>query len=392
MKRDGSRHRVALAVIGLTCAVAAPTVLAAGKPGDFKLAPTSPEAVSGDTKEFVVAAKLDDEPGTDLAIVNSFTSIALLSGEGDGDFTEIGTESVGGAPGQIAAADLDGENGIDLAVTSGILTEITILLNDGTGDFSAPGTSPETTNGGGITSADLDGDEDIDLATGSNPDPGTGTVLLNDGSGDFTAGDTFASPATFALESADLDDDDDIDVVALDRDADAALVSFNDGDGNLTDPDDYPVSGDIGTSRGGIAVGRIGGGRSPDIAVATDDGVELLLNDGDGGFLASPHSPLGNQRPFRGAHIGDVDRDGRGDVLAGEGLFEDDRSGLAVFLSRRGGRFKEPNTSPEEVHAAGGPTAPFLATGKFDRRKGFDIAAATPGFAHALSILLNRSP
>ena len=75
-------RRIAAGVAVICATVTAPIALAAGKPGNFKLAPTSPETVSGDRAESVVAAKLDDEPGTDLALVNTFTSVAILSAIG----------------------------------------------------------------------------------------------------------------------------------------------------------------------------------------------------------------------------------------------------------------------------------------------------------------------
>ena len=83
-----------------------------------------------------------------------------------------------------------------------------------------------------------------------------------------------------------------------------------------------------------------------------------------------------------------MDGDGRGDVLAGQTIPNVGR-GVAVFLSRRGGRFKEPGTSPEIVAIGNNP--PWLAAGTFDHGKYPDIAAAT-GEGGALSILLNRSP
>jgi FG-GAP-like repeat len=384
------RRRVVIGIAGLILAVVAPIVLAAkGRPGNFRQAPTSPENVGenvgGNTAwgPRIVAAKLDDKRGTDLAVVDSTTSIAILSGKGGGDFRKIGTESVGANPIEITAANFDGKNGTDLAVARDRgFDSVTILLNDGSGDFAKAATSPEAGPGGGITSADLDGDKDTDLAVGSGDVPGEGVVLLNDGSGDFTAGDTFFSSAAELVENADLDHDGDRDVVELAGAGEGALVHFNHGDGNLTNGVGAGSTG--GSNVNGIAVGRIGRGPSPDIALGSLGGVYVFLNDGDGGFTPSPRSPLRSGRFFGGVRIADVDRDGRGDILAGEQT--DSGSAVAVFLSRRHGRFKEPDTSPEAI--ASGAGFPWLATGKFDGGKGRDVAAAVEG---AVSILLNRS-
>ena len=267
-RRKPFRRRATLGVIGIACAaLAAPLVLAApgGTPGNFKLAPTSPETVSGDRVESVITGKLDDEPGIDLALINANQGIALLSGSPDGDFTEFDSKSFAAdnkTALEITAADLDGVNGTDLAVSLGNgPSQVAIFLNDGTGAFTEPATSPEATDGVRITSADFDGDEDIDLATG-------GRVLLNDGTGDFTEGDSFAG-ADFigdSLENTDLDDDGDRDLVWVRVNDDTARVSFNDGDGNFTDGQAL-TGGSDSEALGGIAVGRINRGPSPDIAL-----------------------------------------------------------------------------------------------------------------------------
>lgn len=399
MTRPNSSHRrVAISVVGLLAAAVLVPMLVlaapAGKPGNFRLTSTSPEALSGDRAEAIVAAKLDDQPGTDLAVVNAFSGFALLSGDGDGGFTEVDSLTFPDPPIDknvtgIAVADLDGVDGTDLAVSlANGPTMMAILLNDGTGGFTQPASSPEPVDGVGVASGDVNGDGDIDLVTGGGT---SGTVLFNDGSGDFTPGDSFALPASERFEIKDLDDDGHRDVVAVDQQADAPLVSFNDGDGNFSDG---LAVGDGGDSEAvGLAVGTIGRGSSPDIAVgfesesAEQGGIEVFLNDGDGNFSPSPRSPLGLGRRFNDVHIGDADGDRRGDVLGGEGTAGGSK--VAVFLSKRRGRFKEPDTSPESL--ASGDSSPWLSVGQFDARPYKDVAAAG-GDAGALSILLNRSP
>ena len=163
------------------------------------------------------------------------------------------------------------------------------------------------------------------------------------------------------------------------------FIALNDGHGNFSDGVALSDAGAF-DAFGGIGVGRIDAGASPDIAVGTRGGIDLYLNDGDAGFTLSPRSPLAGGRFFDDTAITDVDGDGRSDLIAGEA---DGHGGaVAVFLRRRHGGFKEADTSPEDLSGHG--LAPSLATGKFDQRKGRDIAAAT-GESGTLSILLNRS-
>ncbi len=374
------------ALAGALALIAIGTVVAAGsRPGNFKLAGSSPEAVSGDRADVVVSGKLDDKPGADLALVNSFTSVAILSAKGGGNFTETGTETVGQAPIQIAVAKLDGDNAKDLAVASLNAGTVTILLSDGEGGFSEPASSPEDTGGGGVAAADFDDDGDIDLAVGTNSSDGVGHVYLNDGSADFTTGDAFSSPGTPRLAAGDFDGDHDSDVAAVGEYADTALVSFNDGDGNLSDPITLPGGAGEAVS---LTVGKVNGDKNRDIAVAKSEGIDLFLSDGEGGFDIAHASPLAAGSPFGDVAIADVDGDRRGDVLGGAEVDLPISRAVRVFLSRKHGHFKEPKTSPEAV--AAGNNLPWLALGKFDDRKGIDVAAAT-GFGGALSVLLNRS-
>jgi FG-GAP-like repeat len=388
MKAHRARRGIAIGIGALLLVVTSSAVLAAkkGKPGDFRKAPATPEEIGDETAwgSRVITARLDDEPGLDLAVVDSGTGIAVLSGRGNGNFTRIDTEVVGDAPIEITAADLDGENGLDLAVARNAFSDsVTVLLNDGTGDFEEADTSPEAGAGGGITSADFDGDEDIDLAVGTGDNPGEGSVFLNDGSGDFAAADTYFGSSVELVESADFDDDGDFDVVELAGAGESASVLLNDGEGNFGDP--IGAGQTDGSNAYSLAVGRIGRGSSPDIVLGSNTGIWVFLNDGDGEFAPSPHSPLRRGRAFGGLRVTDVDHDGRGDIVAGESSEDGDR--VAVFLSSRRGRFQEPRTSPERI--AQGTYLPWIATGQFDGRRGTDVAAAIQG---ALTILLNRSP
>ena len=289
---------------------------------------------------------------------------------------------MGANPIEITAADFDGKNGTDLAVACDG-SSVTILLNNGHGNFTEPASSPEAGPGGGITSANLDGDDDIDLAVGSFDNPGQGVVLLNDGSADFTAGDTHTSVAAEFVENADVDGDGDRDVVELTGSGEAAVVAFNDGDGNLADP--VAAGGTGGNNANGIAVGRIGRGPSRRHRPRRARGC-LRLPQRRRRRLHSVAALAPGKRSllWRGSHRRRGWRRPGGDILAGRQTHRG--KAVAVFLSKRHGRFNEPRTSPEVI--ADGAGLPWLATGSLDRCRGRDVAAAIEG---AVSILLNRS-
>ena len=86
---------------------------------------------------------------------------------------------------EVAAADLDGVNGLDLVLCGRDRNGIVVLLNDGSGNFPTAqahitGRFPES-----VAAADLDGDGDVDLAV-ANRDGDSVTVLCGDGAGGFT--------------------------------------------------------------------------------------------------------------------------------------------------------------------------------------------------------------
>ena len=97
------------------------------------------------------------------------------------DFEEPATspEPAGDGPNSVAAADLDGDSKLDLATANVDSDDLTILLGDGTGDFTPATTSPEPAGNAprSVAAADLDGDDDIDLAV-ANASSDDVTILL----------------------------------------------------------------------------------------------------------------------------------------------------------------------------------------------------------------------
>ena len=68
-------------------------------------------------------------------------------------------------PYAITTADFNGDNNIDLAITSTSTGDIAILLGNGDGTFQGPSFYPSGNNPTGIVAADFNGDGHIDLAT-----------------------------------------------------------------------------------------------------------------------------------------------------------------------------------------------------------------------------------
>jgi hypothetical protein len=147
----------------------------------------------------IAIADLNRDKKADLAVANQFSrTVSILLGDGAGGFSAAPGSpiAVGAGPSWVVAEDLDDDERVDLAVANQGSDTVSILLGDGAGGFAAASGSPVRVAscfrpGGacgptGIAAADLNGDDAIDLAT-SNMFSDNVSVLLGDGAGGFTA-------------------------------------------------------------------------------------------------------------------------------------------------------------------------------------------------------------
>lgn len=157
--------------------------------GPFTGPPGSPITV-GNAPVAAVAADLNEDGHIDLAVSNdSGGSVSVLLGNGDGTFTEApgSPVDIGVNLDGIAAADVNGDGHLDLAVTNPRADELTLLLGNGDGTFSQAAGSPFAVGNEpvAVAAADLNADGNTDLAV-ANYTSGTVSVLLGDGYGGFS--------------------------------------------------------------------------------------------------------------------------------------------------------------------------------------------------------------
>ena len=146
----------------------------------------------------MAAADLNKDGSVDLAVVNSGSStITLLKGNGTGFFKAAGTLTAGTNPLNVAIADLNGDGNADVVVAnygSGTTNvpgpgTISVFLGNGNLTFQpavnyVAGTNPDT-----ISVADVNGDGKLDLVVINKEVEGTVSVLLGNGDGTFQAPD-----------------------------------------------------------------------------------------------------------------------------------------------------------------------------------------------------------
>jgi hypothetical protein len=255
--------------------------------GNATFAPlvTYPVGILEPLVEGIAGADFDGINGPDIAVTNvSFevvdaNSVSVLFNNGDGTFSAAVNYPLGIlGPHNIAAADFDGVNGPDLAVSNRDNNSVIVFLNKGDGAFELPlsFSAPGAPNGT-FVAADLDGINGPDLATQNFFD--SVGVLLNNGDGTFAPTVTYAASRGRSLAAADFDGDRDLDLVAVSSDSNNVSVLPNNGDGTFMPFLSVP----IGHTTDDVVAEDFDGVKGPDLAVADADPnlsiVSVLLNE-----------------------------------------------------------------------------------------------------------------
>ena len=114
---------------------------------------------------FLAVADLDGENGPDVAVTNRADDqlFVLLNG-GDGTFAPHVPYGAGDEPVSVALGDLDGDGDLDMAVANRSSDDVSVLLSNGDGTFAEDVTYVEGEGLRFVAVDDLDGDGDLDLA------------------------------------------------------------------------------------------------------------------------------------------------------------------------------------------------------------------------------------
>jgi hypothetical protein len=275
--------------------------------------------------ELIVTGDFNRDGITDLAVnVSGFDNIAILIGNGQGDFTlerHIETDTL---PRGLASGDLNSDGHVDLASITEWGYNIRLHLGDGLGGF----VPLKELNGDGeptrVALRDMNNDGNLDLIA-CGPAEGVILIYFGDGNGGFS---------NSALELEDLMND-----------YSFAIGDLN-HDGNLD-----------------LAVNTIR------FATTTDDHVSIYLSDGAGGFVPGAELPT-NPRPAAIA-LGDLNDDGNIDIIVG-GAGPDNDTGLflTTYLGNSSGNFTQ-----KQLNTLGpGVIEGEMALGDFNEDGNVDVA------------------
>ena len=291
--------------------------------GDFTAAPTSPEA-AGSGARMTGVGDFNGDGNADMAVANETSNIVtILLGNGGGDFTAAPTspETVGTDPNSLAVGDFNGDGKADLAVANAfVTTTLTVLLGAGNGDFTEAGTSPETlaTNPDTVVTGEFNGDGKPDLAATR---PGGVEILLGAGGGDFVIAPTSPEPAGDTPRQVvigEFNGDGQPDLATANQVSDDVTVLLGAGTGDFTAAATSPeASGDTSDS---LTTGDFDQNGTTDLAVGNivADTVTTLVGAGTGDFTAAPTSPEPGGNGPEAIARGDFNQDGVDDLAVAD--------------------------------------------------------------------------
>lgn len=303
-----------------------------------------------------------------IACVATSTTLPPVSGPACPTTFAVGPEFPGGAE-HVATGDLNRDGKLDFVMTAN--PSAMVRLGNGDGTFGTLGGYPAGGDPGGVAVADLDGDGILDLAVPhftARPSQAVDvSVLIGRGDG------AFAEPVPYAVGTRDFHD-----VVAADFNGDrrpdlavatqlSVVVLLNNGTGTFGSKVEYPAAS---TGRA-VAVADFNGDGRLDLA-ATGGGppggrgvVAILLGDGAGAFASAVPYEVG-RFPYS-IVAGDVNGDGTIDLATANNNSAD----MSILLGNGNGTFG----ASVEYDAGGLPTS--LAGGDFnaDGRLDFVISA-----------------
>jgi hypothetical protein len=211
----------------------------------------------------------------------------------------------------VALADFDSNGTLDLVVVNGGGLADMVYSNDGSGNFT-PMATLGNSFGQAVAAGDFNNDGNWDIAVaavGGNP------VYHGNGSGGFSLHATLGNANSLDVAVAEFDSNARDDLVFANVGS-ASRVWTKNGGAGFTSHDLLNIGDAV-----SVAAGNLGGDVRPDLVfgrVPTDVGDipanPVMINSGDGTFPNAPAHLLGIS-PTNDVHIGDIDGDGRQDVV-----------------------------------------------------------------------------
>lgn len=282
----------------------------------------------------------------DLVLTNSVAvpnGVVIVLGKGDGTFQNPPILYSGGLlPAAAVSLDLNGDGKPDLAVAGGygVLSyySLTALINRGDGTFPNPVAYPILQLPYSAAVGDFNGDGHLDIVTTSVTQTGGVSVLLGKGDGTFQVHlDSSTGEAPTVLATGDFNGDGTLDLVVADSSATNRLLSTLIGNGDGTFQNN--ISQTLTNGLESIAVGDFNGDGKLDVAgvIFNTNAVSIFPGNGDGTFgipIQYPTGPMLGSPPYNNVLVADFNGDGKLDLAVATD------NGVAVLLGNGNGSFQ----------------------------------------------------
>lgn len=380
MRPDSILHRTPriLALAPLTLIAAASSLWAGGFAGF-----TQPARVpSGLHPSDVQVADVNNDQFADMLVLNqSQSTLTVLLGRGDGTFDRQPAVLTTSMPSAMAVGDFTDDQRPDVAVLSAAGATLAVHVNNGSGGFGVAEMLNIGAIGEGIVSNYFDADPCADLVI-AHRYANRLTHLRSLGNGSFEVAATFETPHyPWSIETADVNGDSrpDIGVGLLPGgQGNAIRILLNDGNGGFLAPVDTPIARQLVD----LTFGDFN--RDDILDCATIDtsasAATVLRGDGTGAFASPQFYPF-DGRPEE-VEAFDVNDDGVDDVVAAHSYFHR----VTTLVATGDGQFRFPVW--QDVFAQ----AHDLAHGDFDGDGFNDIVVGhTLTGIDIVSVLVNRS-
>jgi hypothetical protein len=331
----------------------------------------------GKAPSSVEMADFNGDGNLDLAVANSGSNnVTILLGDGKGGFVEATGSPfpAGQAPNDICIGDFNNDGKLDLAFANHEAKYLTVLLGDGRGGFRpAPGSPVQVRSRPhthGVAAGDFNKDGNLDLVTESWGENKI-TVVFGDGRGGFGSPGVQFDVGKMPYQRvrvADVNLDGNADILTTNLEGDSVTVLLGDGRGGFRQAPGSPFP--CGKTPFALAIGDLNGDGKPDLAIGNwagqsekrkGEGVTVLLGDGKGGFVLMPGSPFPTGAGPSRLAIGDIDGDGRPDIVVANYL-----SGSVTVLRGHKGTFLPSATIPVGGHPSGIALGDINGDGKAD--------------------------
>jgi hypothetical protein len=276
----------------------------------------------------VTAADLDGQNGLDLAVTYYYIDgqyqyhygVAVYLNNGSGVFptNPTGTFATGNTPKSVFAADLNNDGYLDLITANSGSNNVSVLLGYGNGTFQAMNNFATGTSPVSVVAANLNGDGYLDLVT-ANSTGNSVSVLLGNvvnnvwGASSTSTLATGASPVSVIV--ADLNDDGKQDLVTANSGTDNVSVLMGNGNGTFQTQATFAT----GDNPNSVVAADLNDDGVLDLATANSSGntVSVLLGYGDGAFTAKTDFAAGTSP--KSILDADTNGDGKLDLVVASG-------------------------------------------------------------------------